>query len=79
MWQHYSTEENKDAFIDPGIVRAVLPSRYGDTYALLVLDGGVKVHVRGGGPAEFRRSLLPAADFHTPVDASVPETSTSTT
>jgi hypothetical protein len=63
MWQHYSTDEKKDAFIDPGIVRAVLPSRHGASYSLLVLDGGVKIHVSNGNPEEMRRSLLPLADF----------------
>jgi hypothetical protein len=62
MWQHYLTEEKDDAFIDPNIVRAVLPSRFGATFALLVLDGGAKVHVSQGSPAQMRESLLaPAA------------------
>lgn len=58
MWQQYETEEKKDAFIDPNCVRAVLPSKHGDTFSLLVLDGGVKVHVGQGGPAFMYRSLL---------------------
>jgi hypothetical protein len=72
MMNCYRTSENKTAFIDPNIVRAILPSRLGDDYSTLVLDGGVKVTVQGGGPDFMRESIRPAADFGSGRDLPAP-------
>lgn len=58
----FTTQGIRPAIIDPGTIRAFLPSQHGDHFTLLVLDGGQKVHVNNGGPDETFRDANPGAE-----------------
>jgi len=58
-----NTTDDVPAFIDPNTVRGITPSRYGSDCAQVVLDGGVKVHVKGLGPDAVFAALAPAGEL----------------
>jgi len=59
----FDTTDNAPAYIDPNTVRSVAPSRHGADCAVVVIDGGLKVHVRGQGPDAVFAALAPAGEL----------------
>jgi hypothetical protein len=59
----FDTADGAPAYVDPNTVRSIAPSRHGIDCALLVLDGGVKVHVQGQAPDAVFATLAPVGEL----------------
>lgn len=76
----FTSPEGGPEYIDRNTVRAVTSSRHGITHAMVVIDGGIKVHVKGSPNEVFEALSLtgetPLTFWVAPLAVSAPASST---